>query len=311
MQPRVSVVIPTYNRKAVLCDAIASVQRQTLPVEEILVCDDGSTDGSREAVEAIAAADARVRWIAGEHTGFPGAVKNRGLRLARGDWIAFQDSDDLWLAHKNEVQFRVLQRAPGAQFIYCHAAELFPGGRTSRMTPFNIRREGRVFDTFLMWSVVQTPTVLVRRDLIQRCGGFDEAMRLRIAQDYECWMRIAAEVPFYFVDEELVHCRLQADSTSADLFGGIDEFERALQSLIARFHVSDALAREALCRIELRRYKHHLLRNYPRDARLRDLRGALAKRPAHPLGLALLASERLGLSALLRRLLSALEWRRI
>lgn len=304
MNPRVSVIIPTYNRRAVLLESIASVQQQTFSDLEILVCDDGSTDGSREAVQAIAAADGRVRWIAGGHCGFPGTVRNRGIRAARGEWIAFQDSDDLWIATKLEKQLAVLNAAPEAQFIYSHAAALRPDGSRIRMTPFRIRRQGRVFETLLMYSVVHAQTVLVRRSLLERVGLFNEDMQLRIAEDYELFLRLAAETPFHFVEEELVLYRTQADSISADLFDGIDQFERVLKAVIARFRVPDAIACEALCRIELRRYKHHLLRNYPRNVRMQDLRAALEKCPRSALARVLQATEALRCANWLKRLLT-------
>ena len=301
MNPRVSVVIPTYNRKAVLLESIASVQRQTFGDLEILVCDDGSSDGSREAVLGIAAEDDRVRWIPGEHCGYPGAVRNRGIRAAGGEWIAFQDSDDLWVETKLEKQLAVLRGAPDAQFIYSHAAAVLPDGRKLRMTPFRIPRQGRIFETLLMYSVVHAQTVLVRRNLLDQVGHFNEDMQLKIAEDYELFLRLAAKVPFYFVAEDLVLYRTQPDSVSADLLGGIDCFERVLKAIIDRFRVPDRLAHEALCRLELRRYKHHLLRNYPRSARLQDLRSALARRPDSPLARLLLAVENL-------RCADALKW---
>ncbi|MBC7804316.1 MAG: glycosyltransferase [Candidatus Parcubacteria bacterium] len=305
MNPRVSVVIPTYNRKAVLLESIASVQQQTFGDLQILVCDDGSTDGSREAVEALAANDPRVHWVPGAHIGFPGAVRNRGIRAAATQWVAFQDSDDLWLPQKLERQFAVLEDAPEAQFIYCHAAALLPDGSRQRMTPFRIRRQGWVFETLLMYSVVHPQTILARRSLFEEVGYFDEGMRLRIVDDYELVLRLAAKVPFHFVAEDLVLYRTQADSISADLFGSIDEYERVLNSIIARLNVPAALAREALCRIELRRYKNHLLRGYPREVRLQDLRRALHRRPDSPLGRALQLTEGLGCAGWLKRLLTA------
>jgi len=281
------------------------VQRQTFGDLEILVCDDGSSDGSKEAVIALAAVDRRVRWIDGEHCGCPGKVRNRGIRAAAGEWIAFQDSDDLWAPEKLERQLAVLAGAPDAQFIYSHAAALLPGGSKRRMTPFRIPRRGRIFDTLLMYSFVHPQTMVVRRSLLERVGHFDEEMGLRIVEDYELVLRLAAAAPFHFVDEDLVYYRTQADSISADLFRSIDEYEQVLQSIIPRFRVADALADEALCRIALRRYKHHLLRNYPRETRLHDLRTALARRPGSPLARLLLLAENLRCSEGLRWLLTA------
>jgi glycosyltransferase involved in cell wall biosynthesis len=301
VNPRVSVVIPTYNRKAVLLESIASVQRQTFGDLEILVCDDGSSDGSKEAVLAVAATDGRVRWVPGEHCGSPGLVRNRGIRAAAGDWIAFQDSDDLWIPEKLDKQMAVLHAAPDAQFIYAHAAALLPDGSRRRMTPFRIPRQGRIFETLLMYSVVHPQTMVVKRSLLDQVGYFNEDMGLRIVEDYELVLRLAAAAPFHFVAEDLVLYRTQADSISADLFGSIDEYERVLKEIIPRFRVPDAIARESLSRLELRRYKHHLMRDHPRDTRMHDLRAALARRPGSPLARALLLLETL-------RCADALKW---
>ena len=304
MNPRVSVVIPTYNRKAVLLESIASVRQQSFGDLEILVCDDGSSDDSREAVLAVAAADSRVRWIAGEHCGAPGLVRNRGIRAATGEWIAFQDSDDLWIPDKLEKQMAVLRNAPDAQFIYAHAAAILPDGSRLRMTPFRIPRQGRIFETLLMYSMVHPQTMMVRRSLLDQVGYFNEDLGLRIVEDYELVLRLAAAAPFHFVDEDLVLYRTQPDSISADLFRSIDEYEQVLKSIIARFDVPDAIAREALCRIELRRYKNHLLRDYPRNVRLQDLSNAVARRPTSPLARALQLTEALGCAGWLRSLLT-------
>jgi glycosyltransferase involved in cell wall biosynthesis len=298
--PRVSVVLPTYNRRSVLLEAIASVREQSFADLEILVCDDGSADGSREAVQALASADPRIRWIQGEHSGRPGTNRNRGIRAARGEWIAFQDSDDLWLPDKLAKQLRVLEDAPQAAFIYGYAAELRADGSRRRMTPARVQREGRMFETLLFHSLIQTPTVLVRRELLERAGGFDEAMRLTIGEDYELYLRLATQVPFHFVAEELALCRAQPDSISADLLDGIAQVERVLQAAMERERVAPALAARVLAKLDLRRYKQRLLRGSPQEVRLRDLRAALAREPANLLAKTLLLAERLGCAGLVR-----------
>jgi len=300
LNPSISVVIPTYNRATVLVESVASVQAQSFPDLEILVCDDGSTDGSRDALRPLMEKDLRIRWIPGEHCGCPGEVRNRGLRAAKGEWIAFQDSDDLWLPKKIELQLQILRSAPGAAFIYCYAAALQADGSRRRMTPFRVARDGRMFETLLVYSIVQTPTVLVRRGLLERVGLFDEAMRLTIAEDYELYLRLAAETPFHFVPEELVLCRAQRDSISADLLDGIDQVERVLKSAIEREKVPGRLAARALAKLDLRRYKQHLLRDSPKGIRAAQLRAALEKHPGYGLANALLLAENLGCAGLVR-----------
>jgi hypothetical protein len=146
--------------------------------------------------------------------------------------------------------------------------------------------------------------MIVKRSLLDQAGYFDESLGLKIVEDYELVLRLAAAAPFHFIDEDLVLYRTQPDSISADLFRSIDEYEQVLNSIIARFNVSEAIAREALCRIELRRYKNHLLRDYPRSERIRDLQSALAKRPGNPLARALQLIEALGCADGLKWLLT-------
>lgn len=303
MTPRVSVVIPTYNRRALLAEAIASVQQQTFKELEILVCDDGSTDGTEDEVRAAAVRDGRIRFLPGEHCGLPGTVRNRGIAAALGDWIAFLDSDDLWLPHKLERQLRVAREHPQAEFVYAHAAEPLPGGATRRVTAFNVRRSGPMLETLVLYSLVATSTVLIRRATLQRAGGFDESLRLPIAEDYELWLRLAAAVPFHFVDEDLVLYRPQPDSATADVLHEIDCAEKALLAFIARFAIPQHLAARARARMHLRRYKQGLLRARPRDERLATLSRAIDDDPRYLLAHGLRLAENLGCAGLVKRLL--------
>jgi len=119
----VSVIIPTYNRKLCLFQAVDSVLAQTVPVEEIIVVDDGSTDGTFEAV--CARYGALVKAIRQDNSG-ASAARNRGLREARGEWIALLDSDDVWLPMKIERQLEALARFGGKSGL-CFTDNIFIG----------------------------------------------------------------------------------------------------------------------------------------------------------------------------------------
>ena len=102
--PKVSVVIQTWNRAELISSAIESVLNQTLQPIEILICDDGSTDETFRIVDSFAIKDSRVKWVPGKRSGFAAAPRNRGLFEAKGDWIAFIDSDDVWRKDKLMLQ---------------------------------------------------------------------------------------------------------------------------------------------------------------------------------------------------------------
>lgn len=103
----VSVIIPTFNRAKTLERALKSILNQTIDVCEIFVCDDGSTDNSKEIVTGIN--DQRIIWVPGRHSGLPAVPRNRGIKMARGNWVAFLDSDDWWNRFKLEKQIKTLR----------------------------------------------------------------------------------------------------------------------------------------------------------------------------------------------------------
>src|SRR5262245_3344132 len=115
MDIKVSAVIPTYNCARFLGDAIRSVLQQTVPVHEVIVVDDGSTDNARDVVETFGH---RVRYVFQQNRG-PSGSRNTGIAEATGDWIAFLDQDDLWLPHKNATQVRAIAEHPNCHLVYC------------------------------------------------------------------------------------------------------------------------------------------------------------------------------------------------
>jgi hypothetical protein len=125
-------------------------------------------------------------------------------------------------------------------------------------------------------------------------------MRLTIGEDYELFLRLAAQSPFLFVAQDLVLYRTQADSISADLLDGIDQVERVLKSTIARERVAAGPAARALAKLDLRRYKQHLLQGSLPGVREPYLRAALEKEPGNALAKVLLLTEKLGCAGLVR-----------
>lgn len=199
--PRISVVIPTYNRAGFLEKAVASVRNQSHPCDEIVIVDDGSTDDTPSAVAALGAG---VRYVHQPNAG-PSAARNRGMREAQGDLVAFLDTDDRWLPTKIERQLALLAARPDVAIVVTDEAMELGDGRllhTSNFAHHGIDRllpitaDGVVPDAprrLLKTNFISTSTVLARRDLLVSLGGFDT--RLRYGEDLELWLRVAAAHP--------------------------------------------------------------------------------------------------------------------
>jgi hypothetical protein len=185
---RVSVVIPAYNAAATLERAVLSALAQDRPALEIVIVDDGSTD---ETPRVIAALGGRARALRQPNQGVS-AARNAGIRAAAGDLIAFLDADDEWLAGKTRRQLELLERHPEAGLVYGQALRIDRQGRECGILP---RDEGPDSYPHLFHSNrIPTSTVIARREALQRAGGFNPG--LRVAEDYDLWLRIAADVPF-------------------------------------------------------------------------------------------------------------------
>lgn len=207
MNSQVSVVIPTFNRVALLERAIRSCLAQTVPVMEILVCDDGSTDGSEAMVRALG--DHRVKWCGGERGGRPAIPRNRGIRHSRGDWVAFLDDDDEWLPDKIEHQLALAARL-GCDAVCSNAYRMQPDGREAGLL---LRTDGprETFRSLLALNQVICSSAMVRKELLARVGGFPEDEGLIVGEDYALWLRIATLTDFALVESPLLRYRDDPD----------------------------------------------------------------------------------------------------
>jgi glycosyltransferase involved in cell wall biosynthesis len=165
--PRISAVLPVYNRAAYVGEAIASVFAQTLPPDEVIVVDDGSTDESLEVVERFARPGLRV--LRQENAGI-GAARNRGLGAATGDLIAFIDSDDLWELDKLDRQVRALRDSDEVQLVFGHLVEFLSPDRADLAGSLRIAPDP-------VPGLIAT-TLLARRSAVEQIGLFDETLRV-------------------------------------------------------------------------------------------------------------------------------------
>jgi glycosyltransferase involved in cell wall biosynthesis len=218
--PRVSVVIPAYERADVVGRAIDSALAQTVTDIEVLVVDDGSDDDTDAVVEGYE--DERVRYLAHETNRGVSAARNTGVEAARGDYVAFLDSDDEWLPRKLARQLAVLaDRGDGWVGAYCDVATagLSTAGRLATVVSaklFRTRapREGgrELAESLLSMQVFMGPgsTLLVEREVLAATGGFDEG--LSIYEDWDLVLRVLAEGKLAYVDEPLALTHFTGDA---------------------------------------------------------------------------------------------------
>jgi glycosyltransferase involved in cell wall biosynthesis len=231
MRPEVSIIIPTYNRRAMMREAIDSVLAQSFRAFELIVIDDGSTDGSIEMLQQLAgerAGTMRVERI--EHRG-PAAARNRGVAMARAAMLAFLDSDDLWAPNKLERQLAFMLTNPGCEISQTGEIWIRGGTRVNPGTRHR-KRAGDIFIDSLRTCLISMSATMMRTDLFRSLGGFDEIMMA--AEDYDLWLRILIDHECGLLDEPLVTRRGgRADQTSAAT-PAIDRFRiLALSKLLA------------------------------------------------------------------------------
>ena len=224
MGVHVSVIIPTWNRAAAVVAAVGDVLGQTEPDLEVLVCDDGSTDDTRTRLQEIP--DPRLVWIDGPRSGCPAAPRNRGIRLARGEWIAFLDSDDRWLPTKLTRQLETASAA-GVGAVSSNATRL-RDGKPSGTVVDHPRPLIRTAD-LLARNPVVCSSMVVRADVLARCGEFPEDRAHLAIEDHALWLRVAAITDIAYVPESLVlYADEPATSVRARLSTSADEQRLAL-----------------------------------------------------------------------------------
>ncbi len=242
-QPSFSVIIPAYNSHSTLARAIDSVLAQTLPALEVLVVDDGSTDDTRAIAEGYGPP---VRCIHKPNGGVASA-RNRGIREARGDWVALLDADDVWLPHKLQEQWDALQRAPGVGWAACRH-DIIRDGRRWRQPirpklQAEIARNGTVPSFNSMHRLpFQTSGLVVRRDLLHEVGLFQEWMR--VADDRDLMWRIALRQPRVAYTTRVSH-EYRCDTPGSLTKQPAVRREEVLQSLCNVLREAERLSPEA------------------------------------------------------------------
>lgn len=224
-----SIIIPTYNRADIIAETVSSVLNQTITDIEVIIVDDGSIDLTETVVQNFT--DSRVCLIKNTWTGLPAVARNTGIRIADGKYIAFVDSDDVWYPEKLERQLTALDAEPHVGMCFCgfdlmdHVSGKLTPAVIPELPPDRVSRAQLVFNGNFIGSL----TPVVRREVFELVGLFDEAQALRFCEDWEMWLRILARYDSIYIPERLAAYRVHAANSSADA----EIFTKALRHIEA------------------------------------------------------------------------------
>ncbi len=218
IQELVSVIIPTYNSEKYIEKTVSSALSQTYVNLEIIIVDDCSRDNTREVIKSISNVDSRVRYVFQDTNQGAAVARNVGIRNARGRFIAFLDSDDIWLPDKVEKQMLALRN--GHPFVFC--AYDFVDGEGNHIGNKSKIKSKVSYKDELTKTYISTPTVIYDREFFE-----DPDMPLRrTGQDYAFWLVLLSKTDAYGIDEALVHVTRREGSLSKSKFQSlVDVYE--------------------------------------------------------------------------------------
>jgi len=238
-KPQVSVIIPTYNRGWIIKEAIDSVLAQDYTEFELIVVDDGSTDHTSDVLDSYGD-DIKVLFQKNKGVS---AARNLGIAEASGKFIAFLDSDDLWLPQKLALQIEFINQTPDA--LICQTEEVWiRNGLRVNPKKRHKKPSGMIFKPSLELCLVSPSAVMIQRSLLDRVGGFDET--LPACEDYDLWLRISCRFPVHLIDAALIIKRGGHDD-QLSRGAGLDKFRiKAIEKIIKSGILSDDQYRAAV-----------------------------------------------------------------
>jgi len=236
--PKISVIIPAYNSEVFLARALRSVEAQTFRDFEIVLVDDGSTDGTAE----IARSFESVRYFH-QPNQLQAVARNRGLAEARGELIAFLDADDEWLPEKLERQLAFMdERQSRISYSDCYYVR---GGKSVRYSKLAPPYDGQIIEPlieqWLDYCFIAMNSVIAEKSLLEQVGGFDEVAPFRAHEDYGLWLRIAlTKTPFDYLDLPLATYYRGHVSESSDSVAMLERYAKALEYFSSHYPFSAA-----------------------------------------------------------------------
>ncbi len=216
--PKFSVVIPAYNSGKYLSEAIESVLSQTFQDWELLIVDDGSTDNTKNIIEGYTKRyPQKVKYFYQKNAG-TSAARNRGIKAAKGEWIAFLDADDIWLSGKLELHMACFSECPEADLFYTNATMVKYD--KSRKWPYIHEKEfnfkpSEMYVRILIRNFIPFSSVVVQKSVLEAVGGFDEA--IRFCEDTDLLLRLAKKCVFRYINSIQMIYRVSPGSKNTQL----------------------------------------------------------------------------------------------
>jgi len=258
-----SVVIPTFNSALYILKAIASAASQTCPPKEIIVVDDGSTDGTADLLNG----QPHIRYLFQRNSGVS-AARNRGIHEASAPLVALLDADDLWIENKSELQLRAFARDENLSLCASDAQVLLASGEIRSSYINNRYTEGQpVLPTLLAaGNFIATPTLIFTKELHARLGGFNE--QLSVGEDYDFLLRAASVAHVKIISRPLaIVTKLRSDNLLSNRERTLRADISVLNLFLKRHSSHRALARRALYEVYVNFSRELLMWGRPREAR--------------------------------------------
>ena len=217
--PLISVIIPSFNVENYIEETINSVLKQSYNNFEIIVVDDSSTDKTLEVVEKISKSNNKIKYFKIKHSGRPSIPRNFGIKKASGEYVAFLDADDIWTRDKLKDQIRFLQKYPNLIFVYSMSVTF---GVVSIFSPYYevlplLNKAATTKEELILkGNSITCSSVMLKKEYLQKIGGYDEDPNLKAVEDYDLWLRLSELGAFGFIPKIHVYYRVHIAQSSSD-----------------------------------------------------------------------------------------------
>lgn len=270
----VSVIIPTYNRETLVVRSVGSVLTQTYENLELHLIDDGSQDNTKRAVAPFFP-DSRFHYHYQPNQG-QSVARNLGIEKSKGNLIAFLDSDNYWLPDKLRLQTDFLNQNNGFDILYSSGVVVDENGNRLNRPPVK-RHTGKILGQLLQGNFISNNTVLVKRYCFEEMGGFDEG--LRVAEDYDLWLRFATRYRFLYHPEEVACYCISGDRLSRDEYRVLMTNFHILYRFFEAFPNSCSTKERRLAWANIYRWSAQIAAKNNRNKALKDMLRSLSYYP--------------------------------